>query len=249
MKDKYTIMLPVHRSNIELANRCLTNLLKTSDLNIILIDDFGIDNDYINNPRIKFIHNSFEHRQPLVKIWNQCIKECPTEYVIIASWRQRPTKEHFITIEEKLLSGYGLVAFDGLHFFAFSKHLTTIIGFFDEGFPAGQYEDTDFWNRLRYNNIAIYTGEMSEERFVNNKYVESTWLENNFRNKEYYESKWTEDLINNKLILKKEELNISDRKLYINKFSNRVYKTWDESVLTINLYNYFNIAFKTVEKQ
>lgn len=247
MKDKFTIMLPVHRSNLQLANNCIKNLLDNSDLNIILIDDNGVDSDYINDNRIKFIHNNFTEKQPLVKIWNQCIKECPTEYVIIASWRQRPGRYHFQTIEEKLNEGYGMVAFDELHFFSFSKHLTTLIGFFDEGFTRGQYEDTDWWNRLKTNNIGIYVGYVPEERVLNGQHIGSTWLNENYINKAYCESKWTEDRVNNTLIQHKDELNYNDRMLYKGIYLERTYKTWDESVLFEGLKNFFN-TYKNYKK-
>jgi hypothetical protein len=158
--NDFTIMLPVHRSNLALANDCIQNLLDTSDLPIICIDDFGNDNEYIKNNRLSFIHNTYSERQPLVKIWNQCIKECPTNNVIIASWRQRPSVDTFKTIYDKTNEGYGLITFDGLHFFCINKYLTTIIGFFDEGFTKGQFEDTDWFNRLRVNNIGIYIWEI-----------------------------------------------------------------------------------------
>lgn len=233
-------MIPVHRGNIPLANECLNSLLNNSDLNIICIDDFGNDKDYVQNERIKFIHNSFTERQPLVKIWNQCIKECPTDNVIIASWRQRPTPEHFRLIEEKLTEGYGMVTFDELHFFGFNKHLMTRIGFFDEGFTSGQYEDTDWFNRLKTNNIAIYMGPMSEQRHINGQYVASTWADIAENNRIYYHSKWTEDANNKTLIQKKDELNYSDRELY-KSLPEINYKPWTESVLAQNLISYFGI--------
>jgi hypothetical protein len=239
-------MLPVHRSNLPLANKCLNHLLQNCDYNIIVIDENGNDEEYIKNERITFIHNDVSTRQPLVKIWNNCIKNCPTDNIIIASWRQRPQKQHFNIIEEKLSEGFGLVAFDGLHFFAFNKYLTNVIGMFDEGFSKGQFEDTDWWNRLMTNNIAIYTGDMEEERMFNGTYVQSTWLEGSEVNKQYYESKWKEDVENNRLILFKEEQNFSDR-LYFKNCKKLSFKTWENSILTENLKNYFSI-FKFTKK-
>lgn len=232
-------MLPVHRGNLKLANNCIDHLLKNSDLNIIVIDDNGFDEDYIKDDRVSFIHNKTTERQPLVKIWNQCIKDCPTDNVIIASWRQRPTEDHFKLIYEKLNDGFGIVSFDGLHFFGFSKYLTTVIGFFDEGFKKGQFEDTDWWNRLKTNDIAIYVGDVPEERVVDDRYINSMWIEESDVNKMYYVSKWTEDSVNSRLIQHKEEVNFSDRNLYKNTYKNVKYKNWSESVLTPNLVGYF----------
>lgn len=206
MKEDITIMLPVHLSNIPLANECLNHLLNNSDLNIIVIDDFGKDEFYIQNDRIKFIHNTFTERQPLVKIWNQCIKECPTDNVIMAAWRQRPSREIFETINQKLKEGYGSVIFDGLHFFAFNKYLTSVIGLFDEGFLKGQFEDTDWMNRHRMADIAIYSGDIPEQRFINGNYVQTMWADGWELNKNYYDSK---------LILGKSLYNSLSSKLFL----------------------------------
>jgi len=101
----FTIMLPVHKSNLPLANSCIKHLLDNCNHRIIIIDDFGKDGEYISDSRLSFIHNQFPDRQPLVKIWNQCLKQCPTDNVIIASWRQRPAEYHFSLIRDKLKEG------------------------------------------------------------------------------------------------------------------------------------------------
>ena len=131
--ENFTIMLPVNNKNLPFANKAIKHLLDNTDIKIIVVDDNGSDNDYIQHSNLSFIHVQSEKRRPLVKIWNQCIKDCPTENVIIASWRQRPSKHHFDVIKEKLNDGYGLVAFDELHFFAFNKYLTTVVGFLMRG--------------------------------------------------------------------------------------------------------------------
>jgi len=247
MKDKITIMLPVHRGNIPLANEALKCLLNSSNYNIICIDDFGNDSDYINDERITFIHNTFSERQPLVKIWNQCIKECPTDNVIIASWRQRPTPEHFSIIEKMLNDRYAMVTFDGLHFFGFNKHLMNVIGFFDEGFTKGQYEDTDWFNRLRMADVAIYAGDVEEQRHINGQYVSSMWLDGFEANRDYYHTKWEENTQTNTLTQKKEEVNIIDRNTY-QELKPINYRKWEDSILTDNLNNYYHNLFYNISK-
>jgi len=237
--ENYTIMLPVNSNNLPFANQAITHLVNNCDLKIIVVDDNGKDEDYIQHENVSFIHVESTERRPLVKIWNHCIKNCPTDYVIIASWRQRPTIEHFNTIKEKLDEGYGLVTFDGLHFFGFHKHLMTVVGFFDEGFEGGQFEDTDFWNRLKTNDVGIFVGDVAEERNYNGETINSTWMDLGHINKGYYDTKWTEDSPNNTLIQHKEEMNYEDRTLYKSLYENKTYKKWDESVLAPNLISYF----------
>ena len=62
-------------------------------------------------------------------------------------------------MDTKLSEGYAVVALCTMHFFAFSKHLTTIIGWFDEGFKKGQYEDSDYWNRMYVNDLGFYVSD------------------------------------------------------------------------------------------
>lgn len=248
MKDNFTIMLPINRSNLPLANQCIQHLLDNSELNIVVIDENGNDTDYVKSDRISFIHEQLsEGRRPLVKIWNQCIKSCPTEYVIVASWRQRPTPDHFKTIDEKLNEGYGFVCFDSLHFYSLSKHLTTIIGFFDEGFTMGQYEDTDWFNRLKTNDIGICAGDIAEQRYIGSTYIPSMWLAGGEINKEYFDSKWIQDNSTGTLIQKREEVNFEDRKLFVNTYPERTYKKWEESILAENLMSYYKIYNKFIK--
>ena len=50
-------MLPVHRGNLPLANKCLSHLLENCDYDIIVVDENGNDQEYIQNERIKFTLN------------------------------------------------------------------------------------------------------------------------------------------------------------------------------------------------
>jgi hypothetical protein len=232
----FTIVLPVAK-NLELSNQCIKHMLENSNLNILVIDDYGKDEDYIKDSRLSFIHNTFTERQSLVKIWNQCTVKCPTEYIILSSWRERPEPKHFKLIEEKLSEGYAMVALQSLHFFAFSKHLTTVLGFFDEGFTKGQYEDTDYFNRFYMKDLGIYVSNEVQEVPHH-----SMWLADSHVNKQYFDSKWIENAPN--LIQLKEEVNIKDRELYKNVYSERVYKKFNESDFKDpNLHNYYNKLF------
>ena len=236
MNNTYTIMLPV-ANNLPLANECINHLLSVTDIPIIVIDDGGVDENYPKSDQLKFIHNTITERPGLAKIWNQCIRECPTEYVIIASWRPRPDACIFDKIKQKLDEGFGLVAMETLHFFAFSKHLTTTMGWFDTGFTKGQFEDTDTFNRLFVNDIALYIAD--EIREVPHQ---SMWLDFQ-NNKDYFHTKWKEESPN--LIQFREEVNIKDREIYKGKYSDRVYKPFSESELKVpGVKNYYTNLFR-----
>lgn len=233
-------MLPVHRSNLKLANSCIKHILENCDFNIIVIDDFGNDSDYIQNDRVSFVHNTFTERQPLAAIWNQCIELCPTDNVIIYSWRQRLSKAQFDSIPIKLEEGFAAATFDGLHVFGFNKFLISKIGLFDSGFKLGQYEDTDWWYRLKYYNLAIFCDDnVAEERVVDGSYINSTWLDPAETNKKYFITKWQEVKSENKIILYKLENNFDERVKYEKFSKGKTYKFWADSVLTPGLKDHF----------
>ena len=230
MSTNYTIMLPV-ANNLELANDCIKHLLRVSPFNIIVVDDFGKDENYVQNARLQFIHLKPESRYGLSKLWNICIKACPTQRIIMASWRPRPTPEHFEKIHKYLDDNYGMVALETLHFFARDKRLFGEMGMFDEGFLQGQFEDTDFFNRFYMNNIAMYvSNEIPEKPYP-------TMWSNGSINKAYFDTKWKED--GNTLIQFKEEVNISDRLLFPNE-PRIEFRSFEDSILMdSNLSNYY----------
>lgn len=89
------------------------------------------------------------------KLVNECIVNCPTELVIICSEKARPKPEDVRKMIEFLNQGFGFVALWGLGFFGFTKELIRQIGFFDERYIGGGFEDVDFKRRLKLANIAI----------------------------------------------------------------------------------------------
>lgn len=245
----FTVMLPVHRGNLTLANNCIKHILENSDYNIVVIDDFGSDSEYISDERIKFIHNQDPSRQPLAAIWNQCIEECPTDYVIIYSWRQRLSREQFESIPQRLGEGYAAVTFEGLHVFGFHKYLISKIGLFDSGFKFGQFEDTDWWYRLKYYDLGIVCDDdVAEERVINGRYVDSTWLDPSETNKKYFVTKWTEVKPENKILLHKNEENFDKRLQYTKYDNNTIFKKWNESILTPGLDSHFQV-YKHMESK
>jgi hypothetical protein len=235
-------MLPVSRHNLPLANECIQHLLDNCDLNIIVIDENGNDAEYINHDRIKFIHNQTNVRPGLCKLWNQCIKECPTEYPILVAWRCRPSRADFELMKEKIEQGFACVLFPDLHFFTFSKYLTTKIGMFDEGYQSGQYEDLDWMHRLYFADYAIYSGHV-----VNQVSYPTCWGDGS-TNRAYYETKFIEARPHG-LIQLKEETNIEDRLLYVNKYIERNYLPFNQSILTYPLDFWYTDLFRDKEKR
>lgn len=119
------------------------------------------------------------------KLCNDVIINNPTEIVIIASYKVRPTPNDVTKMLDLINSGFGLVATYRFAFFGFKKELIRRIGFFDERFITGGYEDADIMRRIIENNISIYE---SEEIIYYPK--ESTW--NNSISRIHFFNKWLE---------------------------------------------------------
>jgi len=232
--ENTTILLPI-ANNLSLSNQCIQHLIDHSPCKVIVFYDYHNEADYIQHEKITYIKN--QGATGLVNIWNKCIDICPTEYVVLQGWRSRPSEDDFQRMFTKLNEGFGMVALKALHFFAFSKYLLTKVGFFDTGFTTGQLEDTDFFNRCCLENIGIYVSDdMYEVSY------QSTWLANPTPNIMYYKSKWREEPPN--LIMLKPEKNYNDRTIYSGLYSDREYKTFEQSeLLCPNVDNYFKNVF------
>ena len=124
------------------------------------------------------------------KLMNDCLLLPETEVIIICSDRCKPYKYHIDETLRLLNEGYGFVGLYRFAFFGLTKHLIKTIGFFDEKYVGGNYEDCDFMRRIREADIAYY-----EKEQVSYRPGRSSWpLNVSFQiNKTYFESKWYED--------------------------------------------------------
>jgi hypothetical protein len=229
LKNKldFTIGLPV-RNRVSFANNALSMMLKNSSYPIIVVDDNSDnpDDKYLKNERIKVIYNN--KKNGLVSLWNQLIKESKTENIIIGSYKIRPKKSDFNRIEKRLLENFGFVSTKYFHFFAFNKSLLGKIGIFDEGFTNGNFEDTDFLNRLYINDIGIY---FSHETNEDNSIFTNWGQIDRGENKRYYDTKWIFNKENHALTLFHDEKNINERMFYSKKYKSRDFLAWTRSII------------------
>jgi len=107
------------------------------------------------------------------KLVNDVIVSSEEEIVIFMSHRVRPKDGDITKLIELLNFGYGLVGLYRFAFFGFRKQLIRQIGFFDERYIGGGWEDLDFQLRLKEADIAYY-----EEESVPYVAGASTWLHN-----------------------------------------------------------------------
>jgi dTDP-4-dehydrorhamnose reductase len=91
---------------------------------------------------------------------NEIIAICRTaDIVIFCSHRVRPVPSDIHYLVSKIKEGYGLVMLRKMACFGFSLELIKRIGFLDERYIPGGYEDDDFYIRMKEANISIYDEE------------------------------------------------------------------------------------------
>ena len=93
------------------------------------------------------------------KVVNEAICKATNEIVIICSYKARPTPSDVQRLLSLLDEGYGFVGLYRFGFFGFRKDLIHRIGFMDERFLGGGYEDNDFMQRVIEADIAYYDAE------------------------------------------------------------------------------------------
>lgn len=119
------------------------------------------------------------------KLINHCVFKSEKEIIIICNDKARPKQEHFQKIINLLKEGYGLVGLYAWGFFGFHKDLFRIVGFMDERFLGGEYEDCDYLRRMGEKNIAVYVS--FEIPYI---IMPSSW---NGNGKQFFLKKWKEE--------------------------------------------------------
>ena len=123
------------------------------------------------------------------KIVNDAITSSQCEEIIICNDKARPTPKDVEKILTMLKEGWGLVGLYRFGFFGFKKDLIRQIGFFDERFVGGGYEDNDLIRRLKEANISSYE---SEE--INYLYLPTSWqYEKTNVARNHFFTKWKEE--------------------------------------------------------
>ena len=120
------------------------------------------------------------------KLINDCIVSSNYEKIIICNDKARPTVSAVGKILTMLDEGWGIVALYRFGFFGFKKDLVRKIGFFDERYIGGGYEDSDIVIRLKEADISYYESE--EIDYI---YIPTSWdyVTSNLAANHYY-TKW-----------------------------------------------------------
>ena len=91
------------------------------------------------------------------KMINEIVAICrDSDILIFCSHRVRPVPSDIHYLVSRIKEGYGLVMLRKMACFGFRLELFKRIGFFDERYVPGGYEDDDFYIRMKEANISIY---------------------------------------------------------------------------------------------
>lgn len=150
-------------------------------------DEDMVDNVIENikdDPNINIvIGNTMKSFSQLV---NTCLRQCDSDIMIFCSHKVRPLKLDIERICKLINEGYGYVGLYLFGCFGIHKDVIDKIGYFDENFISGGYEDDDFRIRLIMADIASY-----EDLSV--KYIKSESLWDGERAEKYFKIKYDID--------------------------------------------------------
>ena len=102
---------------------------------------------------------------------NTCAKKCETDLFIFCSHRVRPTDDDIERLIGLLNKGFGYVGLYRFACFGVHRDVFDRIGYFDETYLRGGFEDDDFKLRLQLHNIAFF-----EDHSVEYISGPSTWI-------------------------------------------------------------------------
>jgi len=96
---------------------------------------------------------------------NESIITSPTERILLVSDRCIPTADEAKKAFDILDEGYGFAGMWGIAFMAVTKELFRKVGWFDERFLGGGYEDDDYTLRMKLSNVALFESILSNYDF------------------------------------------------------------------------------------
>ena len=92
---------------------------------------------------------------------NHSVVTSKTEWIILINDRTKPTTEEVEKLIDLLEHGFSCVLLYNVGFMGFSKELIRKVGWWDQRFFGGGWEDRDWVFRLKMNNLAIYESQES----------------------------------------------------------------------------------------
>jgi len=160
IEDKdISIVIPT-RGRPELLNWCVRSIREETDILITIIDNNSEKKDLIILRKMKELYNNVNlielpNRLCLVKLWNLGYMVTPSRYMMICA-DKITLKPGWLEPLKKMLEKYEYVIFSSQHnAFCLDKILISKIGWFDERFESGGYEDVDYMLRAQEKGLVL----------------------------------------------------------------------------------------------
>ena len=165
---------------------------------------------------------------------NHSIATSPTEYIFFINDRALPKPEEVENMLGHLQNGYAWTATHGIGFSAHSKELVRKIGWLDERFVNGGWEDRDWVWRFKVADLCIY--EAHEGTY------DQTWksplnVPGGHQSLPHWEKKYTHDPYNNTIIKHIPEEKYHHWDLFLGPSRpdiSSTWKTWKNSTLDVS---------------
>lgn len=178
------------------------------------------------------------------KLINHCIVNSANEIVIIISDKVRGESKDIDKMLGLINGNYGMVCLNLFAFFGFKKDLVRRVGWLDERYVSGGWEDADYLRRMKESNIGFYY-----EKEVSVIEMDSSWgyckpegrLNIDSSSGKHYLNKWSEiSKISFTRVIEEEEYSYDigeDQGSSFLDFSKTIYhKKFDQSFLTMKMY-------------
>ena len=158
---------------------------------------------------------------------NSAINDSKTNVVVLVNDKVLPSSGELTRMISLLDLGFGYVGLYSIGFCAVTKDLIQKIGWLDERFLGGGYEDDDFLLRLRLNNIAIYDSHESNYNYMSKPSKQSVSVPLS-KSEPHFLEKWKLNQNRIEKALKEEDYS---RKYRLDGLENREFLSWDCSIL------------------
>jgi hypothetical protein len=161
----------------------------------------------------------------LSSLFNDSIEKSEADWVILSNDKARPAVDDIVHMFDLFNNNFGFVALFRYGFFGLHKKVVAKVGWFDERFITGGYEDNDFLFRLRINDIGVYISE--EINYITT--IPTTW--NHLKSMEFFKKKYSFNFLEKNVFIKKREpstgriLTFKDEKLL----------TWKDSIIKCSI--------------
>ena len=168
---------------------------------------------------------------------NEQVVNARYEYLVFINDDILPTPDDVRFLLGKLEDGFGVASLASIGFMALTKEVFRVVGWWDERFLGGGYEDDDFVLKLRCHEIGYYESHSAkQDRSVRGKNPKPPWLQYPLQySGAHFAKKWAFDANHIEQRLPDESYAKYNDKLGSRHYDiSKKWKTWDETVAWVD---------------